>query len=165
MMRNWIAAICLFCAGHAYALAAEWHWEAFGVSGYSGQINLADDQGSALNYQRYDAAGSPSLFGSASVQSAIAVIAGADIDIDIVRSGVVQTKKVCSGASAWKVYVTPVTACNLGSGTNIGGMHAWADQTSLTTYTPRLAVYVQGYGWRQIINNSCGNVQTQQLCQ
>lgn len=164
-MRTWIAVLCVFFAGHAYAVAAEWHWETFGASGYSGQISLADDQGSALNYQRYDAAGSPSLFGSASVQSPITVIAGADIQIDIVRSGVQQNKKVCNGASVWKVYVTPATACNSGSGTNIGGIHAWAVSDSATRYTPRLSVYVQGYGWRQITNNSCGNVQTQQLCE
>lgn len=164
-MRTWIAAFMLFCCGHAYALAAEWHWETFGSSGYSGQINLADDQG-ALNYQRYDASSSPALFGSASVQSPITVIAGADIDIKVVTAGVAETKKVCNAPSVWKVYLVPMTSCDSGRVNNIGGVHAWADTVTATAFTPRMAVFVPGYNWRPITaGHACGKMQATQVCE
>lgn len=141
-----------------------WYWESYGTDNFSGQISLRDDQGSALNYQRYSAGGHSSLFGSTSVQAPLTVVAGGtDVDFDIVYAGVQQTKKVCTSGS-WKAYVTPVSACNSGSGTNIGGFRAWARSNSATTWTPYLAVWVQGYGWRAVTNSECGMVEIKQVC-
>lgn len=165
MIKHWVAAFFVFCAGHAHALAAEWHWDVFGTGGYSGQISFTDDQGSPLNYQRYST-GSPSLFGSTSVQSPVTVIAGADIKIDIVRAGVAQTKKVCNAPAVWKVYLVPTTACDSGRAGNIGGFHAWADTLTATQYTPRVAVYVMGSGWRPVAaGHACGSMQSTQVCE
>lgn len=166
MIRAFLVGIGLLIAGQAsaYAGGSVWHWEKYGHSNYSGQIGLSDDQGAAT-YLRYGTAGSPSLFGSASVQSPITVVAGADIQVDIVRAGVVQTKKDCGATKTWRVYVTPVTACELGRSRNLSGIHAWAQNTSATTYTPRLSVHVHGSGWQQVNNTSCGNVQTIQVCE
>ncbi|MCF6783447.1 hypothetical protein [Stutzerimonas stutzeri] len=147
----------------AFAGGAVWHWEKFGTGGYRGVVQIND--GGLLNYQRYDSSGSPALFGSTSVQSPVTVIAGADIEVDIVRAGVAQDKKNCGGGTTWKAYVTPVTACYNGVSHNLAGIHAWAQDTSATKYTPRLSVYVQGRGWQAVNNNACGNVQTIQVCE
>lgn len=148
---------------HAFAADPSWHWQEFGTSGYSGQIQLKDDTGAAIGYGRYSGAAS-SLLGSSSVQSPLMVVAGADIDIDMVVAGLPVTKKTCTGASTLKVFVTPAAVCYPGVAHNMSGFQAWAENTSATTFTPRLAMNVPGYGWRNIDNSSCGMVQIQQIC-
>ncbi len=158
-----LACVAVF-AQSALAVAAEWHWDAFGSSKYGGQVSLKDDQGSAVNYQRYSAGASPALFGAISVQSPLLVVAGgADIKFDIVQSGTVIAKPVCNLPETPHVYVTPVTVCNFGQGNAIAGINAWADQTA-TTYTPRVAGWFQGYGWRPLDGTACGRVEVKTLC-
>jgi hypothetical protein len=168
MKHSWLLTLCLVLAGNAYAYAAEpvWHWQEYGTGGYSGQINLRDDQGSSMNYQRYDAAGSPVLFGSKSVQSPMVVIAGSgtDLEIDIVVSGVAVTKKVCSGTKTLRVFATPVTVCDSGVANNIQGIHVGATST-VTTFTPRLWIYTTPAGWRPVNNHPCGNLEVKQICE
>lgn len=150
----------------ALAVANEWHWEAFGTGSYSGQVTLSDDAGNAMAFQRYGSGVSPQLFDTTSVQSPLVVVAGGkDFDVGIFQAGQTVPKKVCTAPEVWKVYVTPVTACNSGVATNIGGIHSWAENTAPTTWTPRLAVHVQGAGWRQINGHACGKVQAMQVCE
>lgn len=147
----------------AEAKAADWHWDAFGTSTYSGQIALSDDQGST-NYQRYNAAGSPSLFGATSVQSPMMVLAGTDINFTIVNSGTPVAKPTCNAPKVAKVYVTPVTVCNFGQGNAIGGINAWAADTG-ATFTPHVSAWFQGYNWRTLDGTACGRVEVKTLCE
>ncbi|MBC7198380.1 MAG: hypothetical protein H5U32_03925 [Pseudomonas balearica] len=148
----------------AQAYAEQWHWEVFGANSYSGQIPLRDDQNQNLNYQRYNSAQNPQLFGSVSVQSPIMVVAGTDIDIQIVRSGVAVTKPTCNSPKTPAIYVSPVTVCNFGVGTSIAGINAYAVDNG-TTYTPKLDAWFQGYGWRSLDGTNCGRVEVKMLCQ
>ncbi|MBF6615628.1 MAG: hypothetical protein ITG07_02770 [Candidimonas sp.] len=167
--------LAIATSASAFAGGAVWHWEKFGAGGYSGIVEV--DDGGTMDYRRYDASGSPALFGSTSVQSPVTVIAGADIQVDIVKAGLAQPRKECSDPADWKVYVTPATACSKGAGTaphtapqsmNLSGIHAWAAPTGdglLTHYIPKLSVHVQGYGWLPVEDSECGLVQTLQLCE
>lgn len=155
--------LLLLAANSAFAYAADWHWDDFGTSSYSGQISLRDDQGSAVTYQRYSAGNTPALFGAISVQSPLMVVAGMDINYDIVISGTVATLPTCNSPQTAQVYVTPVTVCNFGQGNAIGGINAWADKTA-TTYTPHVAAWFQGYGWRTLDGTTCGRVKVETFC-
>jgi len=164
-------------AGFSHAGSAQWHWDQYGSSNYGGQIVLKDDQGGSVSYQRYADGASPSLFGATSVQSPLMVIAANKVDIDIVTSGTPVTKPTCIGTKIPAIYVSPVAACDVyrpnpanpqptdpGLGTTIGGVQAWAELTSATVWTPRLAIYVPGSGWKVINNHACGRVQVQTMC-
>jgi hypothetical protein len=159
-----VGAVLSLLSQAAMAYAEEWHWEAYGTGSYSGQVNLRDDQGSALNYQRYSSGMNPQLFGMTSVQSPMVVVAGGnDITIDLVRAGTAVPKPTCTAPETPKIYVTASTVCDSGVGSNIGGYHTWAEDSG-TDFIPRLAVWVQGLNWRQINNNPCGIVQVQTMC-
>jgi len=157
--------LCIAWASNSLAMASEWHWDTFGSSGYSGNINLQDDIGSALNYQRFDAAASPSLFGSTSVQSPITVVAGTDIKMEIAQGGVLITKPICIAPKTPKIFVAPVTVCNFGQGNAIGGINAWADNVNSTSWRTRVAGWFQGYGWRTLDSTQCGRVQVTSFCE
>lgn len=149
----------------AFAVAAEpeWHWNVYGQSSYSGQINLRDDLGSSIAYQRYSGSGIPALLGSSSVQPPLMVIAGMDVNFDVVRAGTAIAKPTCLAPKVAKIYVSVAAACDSGVGSNIGGFYAYSDETA-TTFVPRLAVWVQGLGWRAVNNHPCGLVKTETMC-
>ncbi|MDU4254429.1 hypothetical protein [Pseudomonas sp.] len=148
----------------AQAYAEQWHWEVYGNSSYSGQIPLRDDQGANLNYQRYSGSQNPQLFGSVSVQSPVMVVAGTDITIKIMRAGDGVAKPTCTPPKKSAIYVSPVTVCNFGVGTAIGGINAYANDYG-TYYVPRLDAWYQGYGWRALNGTDCGRVEVKLLCE
>ncbi|MFJ7794548.1 hypothetical protein [Pseudomonas sp. NPDC096950] len=163
-MKSWIVALLLISSAPVVQAAeTDWHWNVYGQSSYSGQINLRDDQGSALAYQRYSGAGVPTILGSSSVQPPLMVVAGMDMSIDVVQAGTAIPKPSCLAPKVAKIYVSVAAACDSGVGSSIGGFYAYADETA-TTFVPRLAVWVQGLGWRAVNNQACGLVKTETLC-
>lgn len=148
----------------AYAKAGEWHWERFGNSSYQGQVQLRDDLGTASNYQRFSAGSTASLFGSTSVQSPLLVVDAA-IKMDIVMGGTAVAKPSCPTSKNPAIYVAPVTVCNYTEGTAMSAFNAYADNTSSTTWTPHVAAYYQGYGWRVLDGTACGRIQVTTMCQ
>lgn len=156
-------ALLALATSPAFAKAADWHWNEYGASSYSGQVALRDDQGSSVTYQRYSAGSTPALFGAVSVQSPLMVVAGNDINFDIVYSGQAVNKPTCNAPETPRVFVSPVTVCNFGQGNAIAGINAWADQNA-TQYIPRLAVWIQGYNWRTLDWTECGRVEVKTFC-
>jgi hypothetical protein len=163
-MKSVIAGLLLFISAPVILAAdTDWHWNVYGQSSYSGQINLRDDQGSALAYQRYSGAGVPTILGSSSVQPPLMVVAGMDVNFEVVRAGTPVPKPSCQSPKVAKIYVSVAGACDSGIGSNIGGFYAYSEETP-TTFVPRLAVWVQGLGWRAVNNQACGLVKTETMC-
>lgn len=156
----WAASAC------AFATDAEWHWQKAEPGGYyNGAINL-NDGGSLTSYSRYGAGLTPNISNdTVSTPPVLMVIAAKDVDFDIVQSGTAVTKPVCTAPQTPRIFVTPVTVCNFGQGNAIGGINAWADNTSATTWTPRVAGWFQGYGWRTLNGTACGRVQINTFCE
>ena len=158
----------------AYAVDTQWHWEAFGTDSYSGQVQLQDDQGGTSTYQRYADGVTPQMFGAASVQSPLAVVAGRNIEFDMVQAGTNIAKPSCTSPEVPKIFVTPTTVCYYNSadsaayGSNIGGIHAYAEDTDPSSssgyFIPRVQLWIQGLGWQQIDNHPCATVEVKTLC-
>lgn len=120
ILKTTVALLAL-ATSPAFAKAADWHWNEYGASSYSGQVALRDDQGASVTYQRYSAGSTPALFGAVSVQSPLMVVAGNDINFDIVYSGQAVNKPTCNAPETPRVFVSPVTVCNFGQGNAMHG--------------------------------------------
>lgn len=140
-----------------------WHWESFGTDSYSGEITLKDDQGAVINYQRYANGSSAQMFGAASVQSPMVILTASSLDVDLVQAGTTVPYPTCTAPETPRIYVTPATVCNSGTGYNLAGIRAYADDTG-TAFVPRLQVWIQGYGWQNINNHPCGVVEVKTMC-
>ncbi len=169
-MRKAIALVSLLalCSGNASAFASgpEWQWDAGGNAGnfYSGSVGL-NDGGGSNPFSRYNAGVTPNMSNDTVSTPPLLIMAGggADLDIEISRSGVAVTKKVCTGTSTLSVFASPITMCDSGVAANIQGVHVDAVNGGLT-FTPRLWIYVAGTGWKQITNHPCGQLEVKQMC-
>lgn len=163
-----VLALCSAVTASAYAFAsdAEWHWEKAEPGGfYNGAINL-NDGGSVTPFSRYGAGLTPNISNdTVSTPPVLMVLAGADVKFDIMQAGTPVTKPTCSAPKVPRIYVVPVTVCNFGQGNAIGGFNAYADNTSATTWTPRVAGWFQGFGWRSLDATACGRVQVTTVCE
>lgn len=147
------------------AIAADqvWHWESFGTDSYSGQVDLKDDLGGSVNYQRYNNGSTAQVFGASSVQSPMVILTASSLEVDLVQAGTTVPYPTCTSPETPRIYVTPTTVCHNGTGNNLAGIHAYADDTG-SAYVPRLQVWVQGYGWQNIDNHPCGVVEVKTMC-
>lgn len=153
-------------ANLAHGEVPAWHWDAFGTTSYSGQIALADDQG-VNTYQRFNQAASPSLFGAASVESPLMVLAGgggSNVQVDTVRSGIAVPKITCGDTETLEFHGAITGACDSGLANNLQGIYVTATQTA-TTLTPTAWVFISGSGWKAIAtNHPCGVIMSVQQC-
>lgn len=114
---------------------AEWDSGSSYRNGYSGQIVLgALDRHDLNDFRRADShGGGDALFGSTSIQSPVTLIAGADIEIEIMTAGeLVHNRyvngKACSGTKRFNAFVTPMATCSSHFGSNFSGFRAQAEE-------------------------------------
>lgn len=167
MLRNLLGGLFLLAAFPATTMAVaadvDWQWNDPGSSGfYNGSQTLSNGSGTSA-FSRYAPGSTPNISADTVSQPPVLLIAGSNIDFDIIQAGTPINKPTCSAPKVPTIYVTAVTVCDYGIGSNIGGFRAYSDETA-TQFTPRLAIWVQGQGWRNIDNHPCGMVKTETMC-
>ncbi|WP_455233523.1 hypothetical protein [Geopseudomonas aromaticivorans] len=145
-------------AAQAFASDPTWQWDENGADSlYTGNEQIG------LNNDSFTREAGTSLSKNAVSQPPIVISLANDIEFDLVQTGTPVPKPDCIAPETAKIYVTPVTACNAGVGTAIGGIHVYADDDG-TNFIPRLQVWVHGLGWQAVNDHACGMVEVKTMC-
>ncbi|MFU4567850.1 hypothetical protein ACRS7P_24290 [Pseudomonas aeruginosa] len=168
MVRNLLGGLFLLAAfpatTMAFAADVDWQWNDPGSAGFYNGSQTLSNGASTSAFSRYAPGLTPNISADTVSQPPVLLIAGgSNIDFDVVQAGTAINKPTCSPPKVPAIYVTAVTVCDYGVGSNLGGFKAYADSTA-TQYIPRLAIWVQGQGWRNIDNHPCGMVKTETMC-
>jgi len=146
-----------------FAADLDWQWNDPGSAGfYNGSQTLSNGSG-VSSYSRYAPGFAPNITADTVSQPPVLLLAVANIDFDVVAAGTAINKPTCNLPKVAAIFVSPVTVCDMGTGSNIGGIHAYADSTA-TQFIPRVQVWVQGLGWQSINNHPCGMVEVKTMC-
>ena len=150
-------------------------------NGYSGEITLGSlDRHSLADFKRIDdaATGSDALFGSSSVQAPVTLVAGANIEIEIMNAGQTVNDytvngKECSPNKAFHAFVSPIATCSAVHGRNFSGFRAVAEKLTGTEWRPMLYMNANGR-WVDMSDNAvvgvadadeCRKLLVQKICQ
>ena len=171
---------------------ADWNQSGTGMNAYSGQVMLGSlDRHNLADFKRSDEMGAgDSLFGSTSVQAPVTLVAGANIEIEIMEAGVeVDNRyvngKPCPTNKTFNAFVTPVATCSSHFGSNFSGFRAQAEEMTATgvdgtkKWKPMLYMNVRGR-WMDLSTepeysgmtggdtnpkDQCAQVLVQKICQ
>lgn len=114
---------------------ADWSAGGAAINNYSGELVLSSmEEHNLIDFRRVDSAGTggDSLFGSTSIQAPVTLVAGSNIEIEIMTAGEeiigkTVNEKVCSGGKKFNAFVTPVATCSSHYGSNFSGFRAQAE--------------------------------------